>query len=262
MIRYYYKWMLEGGRVMAFMGIFLMWIILLLIVAPLVLGVLFLIVGAILGHSHHEKSSKIVKLLAKIFFGIFGVICIGIVLLIVWPKSTKVQTHSGEAKLKNSWIDKYRKCLDENNLDELKSLVDAHPNLIYYQDANAVMLLDYGFYNCNIEMMQLALDKGAKFDDPLRYDKMCFPTSLSSFFNKLDYPVGKKSESQKTVEGQATDKMIETIKFAIKNGAKTKWEKDNSMACDNFYECAEEWINKDGQVSKKDQELLDAIPKP
>jgi hypothetical protein len=121
------------------------------------------------------------------------------------------------------------------------------------------MLLDYGLYNCDIDIMQIALDNGAVFDEPLRYDKMTFYSSLDSFFSELDYPSWKRDESELTIEGNTTDKMLKALEFAINNGAEVSWDVYGGTQKENFYDEALVWVEKDGQVSDKDAELLGMI---
>ena len=129
--------------------------------------------------------------------------------------------------------------------------------MIYYYDNNHVMLLDYGLYNCDVEIMEIAVDAGAKFDEPLRYDHMLFYSSLDSFFSELDYPRWEKDESQVTKEGKTTQEMIDTIEYAIDHGAKLKWETNNDY--DSFAAQARKWIKLDNNRSELDSQLLQLV---
>lgn len=240
---------------MAFAGMMIVGLILVLLCTLAGIGIITLIAGIVLRVKKHKKASTVLFCISGFLLGSVLVV----VILAVMPKSKTVSTPSGEAVIKPSWIKKYENCIETHNIEELRKLVDKHPDLVYYYDQNYVMLLDYGLYNCDIAIMRIALDHGAVFDEPLRYDHMVFYSSLDSFFSELDYPDWEKNSEELTVKGEASDKMIEAVKFAIDNGAKLKWEVNHEDQCDNFYDIAVNWVNIDGVISEKDEELLEVI---
>lgn len=237
---------------MAFMGIFFMWIAAAVLIGLIFFALLFFVIGLILRKKH--------KIAARVMFVLAGInllIVVGALLFVFLPHSMTVETPDGKASLKPSWISEYNELIEANDIEGLDMLFDRHPDMIYYYDVNRVMPLDYGLYNTNIELMQCAIDHGAVFDDPLRYDHMVFCNSLSSFFSELDYPAWEKSEVHET--GVTTDDIIETVRFAIDHGASPVYKMNNQNPYPSFYEHAEEWVKADGAVSPKDRELLKLI---
>jgi hypothetical protein len=240
---------------MAFMGLFIAGAFIAILGAIVGLGLIYFIIGLILLFKKKKKA-------ARVFMILGGVNIIGVIIFVAYlimPKSKEIKTPNGYAEIKPSWQRQYKNCLDNHDVDSLRKLVNKHPELIYFYDNNNVMLLDYGLYNCDIDIMQIALDNGAVFDEPLRYDKMTFYSSLDSFFSELDYPSWKRDESELTIEGNTTDKMLKALEFAINNGAEVSWDVYGGTQKENFYDEALVWVEKDGQVSDKDAELLGMI---
>jgi hypothetical protein len=195
-------------------------------------------------------------LIAGVFIAILGAIVgLGLIFIIVGM----ILLPTGYVKIKPSWKKQYSKCLDNHDVDGLRKLVNDHPELVYFYDSNRVMLLDYGLYNCDIDIMQIALDNGAIFDEPLRYDHMTFFSSLDSFFSELDYPSWERDVSELTIDGETTDEMLSALEFAINNGAAVRWDVNHEDLTDNFYDEVLSWVEIDGQVSDKDNELLKMV---
>lgn len=241
---------------MAFMGIFISLIFLIILVVVGGGGIILLIGGFAL----RIKGKKMLARFCFVIGGLCVTAVVGVVIFAVIPHPIKVETPDGYAKIKPSWYKKYNEYLDSRNIEGLEKLVDKHPELIYYYDANFVMLLDYGLYNCDVEIMEIAVKHGAKFDEPLRYDHMVFYSSLHSFYGELDYPSWEKDPDTLTKRGTVTDKMINAVDYAIKHGAKTEWKVNHDYETDNFYQQTLDWVNADGKISEKDEELLNIIP--
>lgn len=238
---------------MAFMGIFIFWVFFLILCVIVGFGVIMLIIGIVLKVKKRKKSSMVFFVLSG---GAFDIVLL-VLAFIFLPHSQTVPTPSGEAKIKPSWIRRYNDALETHDIKSLRKLAEKHPEIVYYSNANLVMLLDYGFYNCDIEIMQTAIDNGAKFDEPLRYNHMTYYSSFDSFFRNLDYPSGEKKPEDLTVKGVATDKMIKTVEFAIDNGAATEWDVYHpEFEPDNLFDSAFEWLDSDGRISEKDDKLL------
>ena len=97
-----------------------------------------------------------------------------------------------------------------DSLDELDRLLDKHPNLIYCRDANYRNILDYGVSNGNAGLVELAIEHGAVFDDPARYDMMSYvKSSMEDFMNEL-------------YQREITDDDIEIISLMFEEGASTE----------------------------------------
>lgn len=162
---------------MAFIGLVIVGIILFILGVMSILSILFFLIGIIVRRKHRKISNVLFAL-----GGIDIIILAAILLLIFLPKATHVETPNGEVKLKPKWISQYEKYLDSNDTEGMRKLIEKHPEMIYYYDINRVTLLDYGMYNLNIEFMQIAIDHGATFDDPLTYEHLTYDNSFHSFF--------------------------------------------------------------------------------
>lgn len=237
---------------MAFMGLMVVGIILILLGIMFVLAAVLFIIGAVL-RKKHRKASKVLFVLAGINAGLLAVI----LLFIFIPRPKTIQTRDGEAKIYPSWISKYEKYLDENDTEGMRKLIEKHPEMVYYYDVNRVTLLDYGMYNLDIELMQIAIDNGAIFDDPLTYDHLIFENSFESFFERLDYPEWEREVTHK--KGETTDEIIATVEFMLNNGASLIYENAYEYEYQNFYEEAKIWVMEDYDFSDKDKQLLALI---
>lgn len=237
---------------MAFMALMLVGVFLVILGAIFIIALILFIVGACL-RKKHRKASNVLFILSGIFAGFLAII----LLLLFIPKPETIETRNGEVKIYPSWISKYEKCLDEDDTEGMRKLIEKHPEMIYYYDVNRVTLLDYGMYNLDIELMQIAIDNGAIFDDPLTYDHLIFENSFDSFFDRLDYPDWEKEVTHKV--GETTDEMIETVEFMINHGASLEFENAHDYEHQNFYEHAQSWVNADYELSEKDKQLLELI---
>ena len=237
---------------MAFMGLMVVGIILIVLGVMFLLALVLFIIGACV-RKKHKKASKVLFIIAGIDAGLLA----AVLLYIYIPKPETIETRDGEVKIYPSWIAKYEKCLDEGDNDGMRKLIEKHPEMIYYYDVNRVTLLDYGMYNLDVELMQIAIDNGAIFDDPLTYDHLLFEYSFESFFEQLDYPDWEREVTHKA--GETTDEMIATVEFMINHGASLEYENAYEYEYQNFYEEAEVWVMEDYDLSDKDKQLLALI---
>ena len=242
----------RGANDMAFMGLMIVGIILFILGLLGIFSLLFLVIGFFI-RKKHKKISNVLFTLSGINITILAVI----LFMIFLPKPKTVETPNGKARLYPSWISQYEKYLDTNDTEGMGKLIEKHPEMIYYYDSNRVTLLDYGMYNLNIELMKIAIDHGAVFDDPLTYDHLIFDNSFHSFFQELDYPAWKKEVTHE--KGVTTDEMIETVTYMIEHGASLEYENSTDYGYHNFYEQAADWVMEDGTMSRKDRQLLQLI---
>lgn len=100
---------------MAFIGMLIVGVILIVLFFTFIAGIVSLIIGL----KQKKKNKKVSKILFAVSGVCFGILLIVIVLAII-PKSVTVETKNGKAIIKPSWIKEYDRCLDENffsNLD-------------------------------------------------------------------------------------------------------------------------------------------------
>ena len=237
---------------MTFMALAVVGIILVIIGVVFAIALILFIIGLCL-RKKHKKAAKVLFIIAGINAGLLAVV----LLYIYIPKPEIIETRDGEVSIFPSWISKYEEYLDEGDTEGMRKLVEKHPEMIYYYDSNRVTLLDYGMYNLDVEIMQLAIDNGAIFDDPLTYDHLTFENSFDSFLDRLDYPDWEKEVNHKV--GETTDEMLETVEFMINHGARLDYPNAYGYEYQNFYEEATDWVNSDNYLSDKDKKLLALI---
>ncbi|MDE6780348.1 MAG: hypothetical protein K2J40_02670 [Ruminococcus sp.] len=158
----------------------------------------------------------------------------------IYTFKVDIETPDGVVKIKSSECEKYEKYAKNMDVEKVNEILEKYPALIYYKvyDNGKKLLLFYSLYHCNVDMMQCALKHGEQFNDPKLNINNDF---LYRFFQNVD--------------GNTTDEMIDTIHFALEHDAKIVSEDWN------FYEEAEEWVQEDGVISPKDEELLNLIKK-
>ena len=143
------------------------------------------------------------------------------------------------------------------DMEGLDEYLDKHPELIYYQDDNHQTLLEYGLHDFNVEIMQTAVDHGAVFDAEPTFRNLRYDHSLENFFDEeyRTFAMGHQPDTPPYASGVATEEMIEAAQFAIDHGADVEWDKNTGHY--TFADQVEWWISSDGQISDKDNELLE-----
>ncbi|MDE5556167.1 MAG: hypothetical protein K2J32_00540 [Ruminococcus sp.] len=228
---------------MAFMGILLFWIIFVLEKLTIISAGVFLIVGLLF----LKKAHTIIAIILFVLSGLNLLVFTGWKIYNLNQK-TIVKTPTSIIEVKSSVCSKFKKYRDKNNCKKMDKFLKEYPYMIYFSNCWNRGLLDYSMFCLNTDMMQCALNNGAYFDDPFIHSNSNYVESLCDFLyysEKLGY----------ITAGVTTDKMIDTVRFALEHGAKVV-SKDW-----NFYETAEKWVQKDGVISRKDEELLNLIKK-
>ena len=202
---------------MAFMGMVLgaIFIVILLCIAGLML--LFFTVAIILKIIGKAKDNNKVKRVGTVFIVLGSVFAVPLVLIGGYVAFTiafvKVDLPDGRVAYElNSNYNKvisYAGNGDDESIEELEKLLKKHPNLVYIRDNNSNSILEYGLNNGNSELVRLALDNGAVFDDPAIYDHMAYvKTSMEDYIDSL-------------YDRQITDNDVEIIKMMFEEDAST-----------------------------------------
>lgn len=244
---------------MAFMGMVFGIIFLIFIAVVAIVVFILLIVATILLICKRKKPAIILYSIASVPV-VISTVVIGIFIYkLNFPRYDTYDGHKVTISLSKS--KKMKELIEADDMEGLDRLLDRNPELIYYLDNNHVNLLDYGLYNCNIEIMEIALDHGARFDDENAYDMLVYNSSLDGFFERLGYNIYRNSDETYYEPGVTTDEMIEAIKFAVDNGAATTWEPSafqNKDHDDSLAIVVSSWIKRDnGIVDGNDKKLLD-----
>lgn len=220
---------------MAFLGFaFLILFFDILLKLMIIFGVIFLVAGLMLLKTHET--------IAIVLFILSGLNLLGFTAWQILIFNETIATPDGEVKIKHSVCLKYKEYIESMDIEKINELLDKYPEIIYYEIDDAInsrhMLLFYGLYHCNVDIMQCALNHSGKFNDPELNINSNF---LRHFFAYMS--------------GNTTDEIIDTVKFALEHGAEVV-NKDW-----NLYERARKWVMNDGVVSRKDKELLELIKK-
>lgn len=202
---------------MAFMGMVLgaIAIVIILCIAGLVLT--FFTVAVILKIIGKAKDSKKTKRAGTVFIVLGSIFAVPLVLIggYVCFVTAFVKVNLPNGGTTYELAANYNKVFtcarngDDESLEELEKLLKRHPNLVYIRDNNLDSILEYGIHNGNSRMVRLALDYGAKFDDPVIYDHMAYEkTSMEDYINRLS-------------ERQITQDDVEIIGMMFEENAST-----------------------------------------
>lgn len=220
---------------MAFMGILFFWIFQIIQIIKklmIICSGAFLVAGLLLLKTH--------PIIAIILFILSGLNLLGLTAWKIYKYNFKetIVTSDGEVKIKQSKCLKYEEYVKSTNIEKINKLLYKCPGMIYYKihDESRQTLLFYGLYHCDIDIMQCALNHSEQFNDPALNINDNFLCHFLAHMN-----------------GNTTNEIINTVKFALEHGAEVV-HKDW-----NFYEQALEWVKKDGVISLKDEELLALI---
>ena len=243
---------------MAFAGMFLGTVFIIIVLIVYFIAFVELIIAIILTVKKHKKAAAVLYILA----GIPAVITLIVVLISAYKLNfPEYKNADGETiRIAKSDIEMMKTLIRNDDMKSLDALLDSRPNLIHYEDINHITLLEYGLRNSNVEIMQIAADHGAKFDDPRIHAFLVYDYSLERFFDQ-DYWVfaytNNDKPEPKVTSGVTTDEMIAAAKFAIEHGANTVWNKNLPQGVTwDFPDAVQAWIKSDGVISDKDQELL------
>ncbi|MBQ8927764.1 MAG: hypothetical protein IJ055_05780 [Oscillospiraceae bacterium] len=240
---------------MAFMGMVFAGAALLLAAGIALADLAMLIIATVLVCTRHRTAAAVLYGIAAIPIVGTAVAAAGFAHSLRYPK---YETYDGSfVTVDMRDVDRMKECIAQRDLDGLDRLLDDAPELIYYLDTNHMSLLEFGLRNCDVPVMQIAVDHGARFDDEVAHRHLVFKHSLEEFFD-LDYWVfaytfDTKPEPRFTA-GAATPEMVDAARFAIEHGASVRWEKYGEEW--TFADQVSSWIDADGVISAQDEALL------
>ncbi|MCR4645417.1 MAG: hypothetical protein K5695_08415 [Oscillospiraceae bacterium] len=245
---------------MAFMGIVIAGLALFIIGGIFVVSLILLIIATVLLIKKHKTAAVILYIIGSIP-AVLGAACV------IWyvhsQRFPEFSDYSGgTVTLNMSDVDNMKQCIVRHDMSALDALLDKQPELIYYLDQNQTSLLEYGLSNCDIEIMQIAVDHGARFDDENAFGKLIYKCSLDDFFDfdywGFAYTFETKPEPRFR-DGETTDEIIAAAQFAIDHGAAVTWQHYDTT--ETFADSVRWWIEEDGVISDKDKELLSIAKK-
>lgn len=199
---------------MAFAGMFLLAIFIAIIAGLVIFTLLFLILAFIFKKKGKKKTGRVMLVL--------GIICaIPLVIVIGYFAYTrmydKVTLPDGSEKIVlEKDVDRMWELIDENTDDSvalIAELLEKDPDLVYYRDANRRGLLDHGLKLGNYEMVELALQYGASFDEPTMYEyRTNTKCSMEEYLDNIYYRSLTEDDVKilrKLTEEASTDYIIE-----------------------------------------------------
>ncbi len=172
---------------MAFAGMFLLAIFIAIIAGLVIFTLLFLILAFIFKKKGKKKTGRVMLVL--------GVICaIPLVIVVGYFAYTrmydKVTIPDGSEKLVlEKDVDRMWELIEENtdeSVDLIAELLEKNSDLVYYRDANRRGLLDHGLIRGNYDMVKLAIQYGASFDDLEMYQyRSCAKCSMEEYLDNI-----------------------------------------------------------------------------
>ena len=182
------------GEIMAFISmvfasifIVLLMIIVFLMLIFLVLAIVFKIVGK-------SKGSRKLKIAGNVFLGLGILFSVPIIALTAYSVFNaafeEVTLPDGETRYvltqRISEMNSYIEAPDERSLSALEKLLDKDSSLVFYHDINHYSIIDNGIKMGNADIVRIALEHGAVFDNPERYDRMAYVSSSMDYFLGYD----------------------------------------------------------------------------
>jgi len=100
---------------------------------------------------------------------------------------------------------------------EIEKLLDKNPNLVYFHDNNRMSILDVGLENGNAKLVRTAIEHGAVIDNPERYERMAHvETSMEEYLKNMIWRDFTRDD-------------IEIITLLFENGADTSYKFRNKV---------------------------------
>lgn len=205
---------------MAFMGMVIATIFSIILIIHIVLMLIFFILALVLKIVGSKKESKKMKNAGTVFLVLGIVFALPVIALIIYVSFhttfTAVTLPDGETKYVRtrsiSKMDSYLNNPDENSLNALDKLLDKNSSLVFYHDINRESILDDGLEMGNADIVRMALEHGAIFDNPERYDYKAYEK------NSMDSYLGY------CIERSITEEDIEIVEIMFENNVSTELE--------------------------------------
>lgn len=237
---------------MAFMGLMFATVFIVLLMIHIFLMLMFFVLTAVLKIVGRKKENKKMKIAGNVFLVlgiIFAVPIIALIIFIVFNAIfTKVTLPDGETKYvltRNiSAMDSYAETPDEKSLNALEKLLDKNSSLVFYHDVNHESVLDDGLKTGNADIVGIALDHGAIFDNPQRYENMAYVA------NSMDWYL------EKCIGRGITEDDIEIVEIMFENNASTELKKSSGYYSNIFGKAAWAVLYNDEAVTDTELEFI------
>lgn len=205
---------------MAFMGMFVGTILLIVTTIVIILSVIFIITAIILKIIGKKKDSKKLKITGNVFL-VLGIVNIAPIIIFIGYltyKSHFAEVELPDGKTKDVSIKSAYKVMElsrdgsDEAIEELEKLLDKNPDLVFFHDNNRESILEAGLENGDADVVKMAIEHGAVIDNPERYEHMAYvKTTMQDYFGGM---TGR----------EFTREDIEIIKILFENGADTSYK--------------------------------------
>lgn len=240
---------------MAFAGMFIGTILLIILAVVIIASVIFGITAIILKIVGKVKDNKKLKVAGNVFLTL-SIVNIAPVIIFagyITYKSqfAEVELPGGESKdvsIKSAYkmMELSRDGSDEA-IAEIEKLLDKNPNLVYFHDNNRESILEIGLENGNAELVRTAIEHGAVIDNPERYEHMAYvKTSMQDYLGGM---IGR----------EFTRDDIEIITLLLENGADTSYKLRVHYYSNAFGMAVWGILYNDGAVTDDELEFMQVI---
>ena len=240
---------------MAFMGMFVGTILLILLIAVILLSIIFIITAIILKIIGKKKDSKKLKITGNVFL-VLGIVNIAPIIIFVGYltyKSQFAEVELPDGKTKDVSIKSAYKVMElsrdgsDEAIEELEKLLDKNPDLVFFHDNNRESILEIGLENGDADVVKIAIEHGAVIDNPERYKHMAYvKTTMQDYFGGM---TGR----------EFTREDIEIIKILFENGADTSYKPRVHYYSNAFGMAVWGILYNDGVVTDDELEFIQVI---
>lgn len=214
---------------MAFIGMVFATIFIILLIIYILLILTFFILTVVLKSVSRKKENKKFKIAGNVFLVLGIMFSVPMIAMIIIFAShvvfMAVTLPDGETTYVPTWyisaMDSYVKNPTENSINALEKLLDKNSSLVFYHDINLESILDDGLKTGNADIVRIALEHGAIFDNPERYDHMSYVAN--SMDDYLENCIGRS----------ITGDDIEIVEMMFENDVST--ELKNSLGYYSYY---------------------------
>ena len=240
---------------MAFMGMFVGTIFLIILIVVILLSAIFIITAIFFKIIGKKKDSKKLKITGNVFLvlGIINIAPIIIFAVYLTYKSQFAEVELPNGKTKDVSIKSAYKVMElsrdgsDEAIEELEKLLDKNPDLVFFHDNNRESILEAGLENGDADVVKIAIEHGAVIDNPERYDHMAYvKTSMQDYLNSM---IGR----------EFTREDIEIIKILFKNGADTSYKLRVHYYSNAFGMAVWGILYNDGVVTDDELEFIQVI---
>lgn len=234
---------------MVFASIFvlLLMILVFLMLIFLVLATVFKTVGSKNGNRKFKTAGNVFLALGIIFAAPLAALTAYSVFNSMY---TDVTLPDGETKKVSaqhiSEMEAYVEDPDESSIKALEKLLDKDSDLVFYHDINRYSIIDNGIKMGNADIVRIALEHGAIFDNPERYDHMAYVRS------SMDYFLGYDGCGNRSI----TEDDVEILELMFENNASTEVKNKHGRYSNTFGKAVWAVLYNDRSITDTELEFI------